>query len=127
MKSAAAWALLLASIAVAGNTYDLEVSFDPEAKVIQGKMTVSFVNDGSDPIDQVPFRLDLNRTGKDEGWMSVQEVTGADGSDQESVPTRQTPGGVRKAAQDVAGEQDQTPAALRWNVTWLVFRTCPER
>jgi len=79
------WALLLASIAVAGNTYDIEVSFDPEAKVIQGKMTVSFVNDGSDPVDQVPFRLDLNRTGKDEGWMSVQEVTGADGADLELV------------------------------------------
>ena len=40
--------------------------------------------------------------------------SGGEGSDEEIVPNRQTPGGVRKAAQDVAGEQDQTPAALRW-------------
>lgn len=85
MKRAAAWALLLASIAAAGNTYDIEVTLDPEAKVLQGKMTVSFVNDGSDPIEQIPFRLDLNRTGKDEGWMSVRQVIGSDGADLELV------------------------------------------
>jgi hypothetical protein len=33
---------------------------------------------------------------------------------EEIVPNRNTPGGIRKAAQDVAGDQDQTPAALRW-------------
>src|ERR1035437_6629226 len=41
-------------------------------------------------------------------------ASGADGSDAEIVPNRETPGGVRRAAQDVAEDQDQTPAALRW-------------
>ena len=35
-------------------------------------------------------------------------------ADEEIVPNRETPGGVRKIAQDAAGRQDQTPAALRW-------------
>jgi surface antigen Omp85-like protein len=39
---------------------------------------------------------------------------GPDGSDEEIVPNRQTPGGVRKAAQEVEGEKDETPAMLRW-------------
>ena len=36
------------------------------------------------------------------------------GDDEEIVPNRETPGGVRKIAEDVRGEQDQTPASLRW-------------
>jgi hypothetical protein len=38
----------------------------------------------------------------------------ADGSDSEMIPDRDTPGGVRQAAQEVRAKEDQTPAYLRW-------------
>jgi len=38
----------------------------------------------------------------------------ADQGDEEIVPNRDTPSGVRKAAEESANQEDQTPAALRW-------------
>ena len=38
----------------------------------------------------------------------------ADSGDEEIIPNRVTPGGVRKAAEEVRDKEDETPAALRW-------------
>ena len=45
---------------------------------------------------------------------AARALMGAGPDDQEMVPDRQTPGGVRNAAQEVENKEDQTPAALRW-------------
>ncbi|GEM_PF-7087360 len=66
---------LLVAISSAETSYEIEVTFDPEAKIFQGVAKITFANDGAEPLDLVPLRLDLNRTGKDEGWMQVGQVT----------------------------------------------------
>jgi hypothetical protein len=48
------------------------------------------------------------------GAAGPARAASTDAGDEEIVPSRQTPGGVRKTAEDVVNQQDQTPAALRW-------------
>ena len=45
---------------------------------------------------------------------AARALMGAGPEEEEIVPNPQTPGGVRKAAQDVVNKEDETPAALRW-------------
>ena len=45
---------------------------------------------------------------------AAPRVLRADSGDAEIIPNRDTPGGVRQAAQEVRAKEDQTPAALRW-------------
>ncbi len=71
---------ILAAAAAAETSYQIEVTLDAEAKVFQGVAKIAFTNDGTDPIDVVPLRLDLNRTGKDDGWMQIGEVTDPQGT-----------------------------------------------
>ena len=72
--------LLLATLSAAETSYEIEVTLDAEAKIFQGVAKVTFTNDGAEPLDLVPFRLDLNRTGKDDGWMQVGQVTDPSGT-----------------------------------------------
>ena len=67
--------LLLASLSSAETSYEIEVTLDAEAKIFQGVAKITFTNDGAEPQDLVPLRLDLNRTGKDDGWAQVGQVT----------------------------------------------------
>ncbi|HEX4047666.1 MAG TPA: BamA/TamA family outer membrane protein [Elusimicrobiota bacterium] len=46
--------------------------------------------------------------------LTADQDSGSGDGDQEMVPNRNTPGGVRKAAQEAVNQEDQTPAALRW-------------
>lgn len=67
--------LLFAATVAAETSYEIEVTLDTEAKVFQGVAKITFTNEGSDPVDFLPFRLDLNRTGRDDEWMQVGQVT----------------------------------------------------
>ena len=48
------------------------------------------------------------------GAAGPARAAATDAGDEEIVPNRETPGGIRKTAEDVVNQQDQTPAALRW-------------
>ena len=45
---------------------------------------------------------------------AAPRAASADSGDEEIIPNRVTPGGVRKAAEEVQAKEDETPAALRW-------------
>lgn len=45
---------------IATNSYDIEITFDEKEKIIQGSMTVTYLNSSSDTLNELQFNLSAN-------------------------------------------------------------------